>query len=70
MFVCEEDHDQVVYDVSECPVCAAQAHRAKEEDKVDALEKEIDDLNVQIQTLEEEVGSLTDALAEAKGGAS
>jgi len=57
MYTCSDDHDEVSYHADVCPVCACQIDLSLQEDELIEAQAEIDSLNGQISSLQEELDS-------------
>ena len=55
MYLCDDGHDEIVYDGAHCPVCEEQKRTSDLEDQIFDLKEENDDLKNQLK--EKEAGS-------------
>jgi len=44
MKVCEENHDSIVYDIKECPLCEALEENSDKEEEIERLEGLVKDI--------------------------
>ena len=55
MYVCDDNHDEIVHDGYDCPLCDALKENEELEDKVTTLEKDVADYQNQIKELEVDI---------------
>lgn len=63
MRICDDGHDEIVYDVRNCPMCRITTEKAKLEGEISGLQVTIVCLNNDINQLKEEVNNLWSKLA-------
>lgn len=55
MKICEVDHDEIVYDQRDCPLCVMKEKLEESANKISDLEDDIEQLEKDVASLEDEV---------------